>query len=212
MAHFGRARNAKGRNAAAGYGGVFEPLIESFEHDNLSGLYTGDLSPYTIIDDPTGNNPDGSKVLEFDTTGSGERIRRSDLSSGDGATYRFWSYGQSNYECRFHWMIDPNGAFNGDSYGIEHDYEGDRINFRILGSDTAGQNVSGGIPQDEWVYSDVQHETNGTMTQTLYDSSDTQLEQTSTTDTTLTSGEIGWYCNHGAGGGGIGYMDYAREV
>lgn len=203
-------------------------VYDSFEHQNLSGNYTQpDASGgYSIVSGSSGPGSaiDGSYVLEVNGTNTYVQTLYADPANlntpSAGDAMRIYLYDESGGEM-WRMMI---GAQNGDiqtnggyridipfyTYPSIHTYDsggGVTNSADGTGSSTPSPN--------EWHYADIYwHPTNhGTYSSNeialeLYDSTDTQIGECVTTDTTWTDGTFGFW--HGRWT--IQYYDYFHQI
>lgn len=173
-------------------------IIDDFEDGDIAE-YTGDTGQFTVQGTTVF---EGANALEGTSDGARHRI----ISTAGLNAYPAQG---DTFQCR---IRDDTGSLTaGIAWGVQ---DGNNL-YRAMVS-SQGDNLqlwlkeNGGynrlvetavtVPQDEWLRLEIDWAGDGTMTVTLFDSADTQLAQISATDTTFTSGGIGWIINTGGSG------------
>jgi hypothetical protein len=170
--------------------------IDGFE-DNDIDEYGGDKSIYTV---QTGTVYDGNYALKGEQSGETTIRTISSLSGlskypqpGDTFRYRVYPANLSDNVQYFVQFATQSETSAPDRYSIKLDGGGDEfeISKRVSGSFTelaaATQTYS-----SQWYTVEVEWADDGTITATLYDDTDTQLNQITATDTTFVGGGVGW--------------------
>jgi hypothetical protein len=189
----------------------FEEALYEDKGNTLSDYYGGDLSGWSR---QTGTVYEGSYALETpDSTNT--------FIADDGGNFEVTEGNIFSVQC---YTPDSNTDFRPIAWGVQSEVNyGSRSCYEIKmdtgfpafalfktesGSSTIlTQDVGTSIPTSEWLRIGVDWATDGTLTATLYDSSGSQVTQVSATDTTFTSGGVGY----GVGGkSGEHYIDYVR--
>lgn len=164
-----------------------EAIIDDFER--------GDLSPYT--DNSTGDGvaevvqspvKQGSHALRlYEGVDEVEIISMSGLPNypSQGDTFEYYYRYDNQAIGAFHFGVQST-SFN-DKYAIRA--RGDKDEFVLFGgNDSERKSVS--LSTNEWYRIEVDWQTDGTITATLYDKTETQISQVSITDSTYSSGGI----------------------
>ncbi|UPV99667.1 hypothetical protein M0R88_14245 [Halorussus gelatinilyticus] len=182
-----------------GGGGSSATVVDDFEDGNLSeyGFDRGS-SGASVVSSPTHS---GSHALEYAGTNT-EAISTSGLNAypSAGDTVSFWVRGSGG------------AAKTNLSYGVQDHTNRYFVRVNISADNLALYRLEGGsstelaadwstpaLSQDAWYELEVQWATDGTHTLTLLDSSGSQLTQVSTTDTTWSSGGVGFDAYLGSG-------------
>lgn len=188
-------------------------LVDDFED--------GDLSQYASIAEAsvqTGTVNSGTYALQFDTpdgtsyTFSSTSGLNAYPSAGD--TFEFYVYmtDASDY-WKFSFGSQSETALSSgttivEGYHAHFKNDSFEINVRSGGSTTvfAGP-TSVNPPENEWLRGEVSWGSNGSMTATLYDASGSEIASVSGSDSTYSTGGIGYYCNNSAGNASTQYWD-----
>jgi hypothetical protein len=178
--------------AAAATGSV----IDDFDDGDLSEYTVYREGPATVVSSPTYS---GSGALAFDST-SADAVSMSGLAN--------YPTAGDTFSTRVRWTPGANGAVF--AYGIQSYVEyGDQELYYVLIKPDADQialkkkdlsgktklekNFNVGMSADTWYNLEVDWQTDGTHTVTLYNDADGQVTQLSSTDTTWTDGGVGFY-------------------
>jgi hypothetical protein len=165
---------------------------EGFEDGAISD-FGGDTGSFSVQSTQVYQ---GSFALEGSATSSRDLISDTDARVEQGHTYSTrvrYSSGSDDWHVLFG-TTGEDTSF--DSYGIGA-YDGgifriSKIDDGRHTSDFATTSFDGSAYADEWLRLEWTWETDGTITATLYDSAGSQIAQLSATDTTYTSGGIGF--------------------
>ncbi len=187
-------------------GGGSGTLVDSYEDQNLSE-YGGDTSPWSFVTSP--GVTDGSYALQNDDVGviqstsglnaypsQGDTVRHDHHITESGAALGFLLFTQDETSTPNGYMIRPSDA--SDAFQI---YRVDDGSFTLLDEDTSVT-----FSQGDQLEIDVTPTTDGV--DATCSRSGSQIASVSTTDTTYTSGGIGWR----SGGATASTVDYVRIV
>ncbi len=180
-------------------------VIDDFEDSDLSEYdFDRGSSGASVVSSPAYN---GSGVLEISGTNT-EMISTSGLSyyPSAGDTFSYWvrgtggaddinlTYGVQDHDNRYFIRVD----FANNDLVLYRNENSDPVNL-------AGTDLS--LSEDTWYEVEVDWGDSGSQVVTLYDSSGSQLGQISASDSTWTSGGIGYDAYFGSSGGSA-YFDY----
>ena len=196
-------------DASADPPGVYE------SGETVADYYGGDTGAASR---QTSTVAEGSTALNISTSSDGERT----ISSTSGLP-RYPSPGDSfavnvrasisNTFPRFRWATGDETQTPG-GYAVMYD-TGNTDELSIFRYDGSGNStrlktVSVSENVDEWTRMEVDWGTDGSITARLYDSSNTQLGSTNATDSTYSSGGIGFTHHTSRTGGATSYFDGVR--
>jgi hypothetical protein len=167
--------------------------LEDWEHGDEpeNAGWSGDTGEW---DNQTSTVYEGSYAIEYLAGSDDNSITRTDKTVEQGDLIETYHYmpNLNNYQANyFYFGLAQNSSPFSNSYTLSFaGYNGEMtiwVDGSSLVSDT---NVN--YPIGEWMRATVDWATDGNITATLYDASDTQLSQISATDTTYTSGGVGF--------------------
>lgn len=173
-----------------------DPTIDSFEDQDLSE-YSGDTGSFSI---QSSDAIDGTYALEATAGSSVEIISTSGLEhypeAGDEFSFRVKHDRASDGATRFYFGVqDTNNYYR---LGVEADNQADLQ--VVSGGSATGLDSSstGDLVADEWMRVVVDWQSDGSITVTFYDESGVELTTLSATDSTYSSGGIGFLQFNGA--------------
>jgi hypothetical protein len=160
--------------------------------------YLGDTGGAQVVGSNTGEVIQGAYSIEL--TGDGSGVRIYSLEGDSDPDLPNYPAQDDIFEAR---VFAESGAIPAilwgvqdasNLYGAEADSANNAFRFFKLDGGTRTDLEAGfpTIPSGEWLTIEVEWRTDGQHTITLFDASDTQLDQLQTTDTTYTSGGWGW--------------------
>jgi hypothetical protein len=173
-----------------------EIAIDDFEDGTLNEYSVYREGPATLVSSPTYS---GSQALAIDQTAT-------DVVSMAGLPY--YPQAGDTFSTRVRWTPDANGvifAYGVQTYVEYSDFEyyyilikpdADQIALKKWDNDTKSKldkNLSVGMSADTWYELEVDWQTDGTHTVTLYDDSGAQVSQLSAVDTAYSSGGLGFF-------------------
>lgn len=211
---------------------IINPVHESFEHNDLSGNYSGELSNTSITSTTPPTPPDGSLMLQRDSvTSTGTQSLYADAAAPDitfpsaGDTFRFSTYADGTGGRATTMFFMYNGPGGTGSNGWESTYYSwirwGQGSMTLSVYDSSGNNThldSTGTnpPTGEWLDVEIFVPSDPTVdpiTMDVYDSAATNIASLSGVDSAtsgFTSGEIGW--RHNGGDNEQVWIDYVRNV
>jgi len=182
-------------------------IIDDFEDGDITE-YSGDTSSFAV---QTATVSNGTYALQATADGVqiGDQSSLSALPVGQGDTFRFDSWIVSSGYSEFYWCTQSEND-RSNSYNIVLDdnrsefiiRKVDGGDFTVLASDAEAN-----IPDSSWFDVEVDHQNDGTITATLFDSSGAEITSINATDTTHTNGGIAFRRTSGEQ-----YWDYLRKV
>lgn len=189
----------------------FEESLYEDQNLTLSDRYTGNVSAFsrqkTTVKEGSyalGTPDDTNKyvIVGTDTYGQfdqGETVRWNVYIPGGGGTRNGLIFGAQDTN---NYYTNHTGTYT------------DKIAIRkvVSGEITNITEVDVTVPSGEWLEGQTEWSTSGDITFTLFDSSGSELAQTSTTDTTFSDGEIGWHRNSRFDQSETAYFDDLRKV
>lgn len=185
-------------------------IIDGFEDNDLSE-YSGDTGQYQT---QTGTVKDGTYALQGTSDGSAYLIQSTsglDNYPSEGDTFRWWyqtdTGGAGSGYFRYG-LQDSNNHYRG---GIDRANSELRLEIRDSGNLTTLASNALSISSGTWYELELVWQTDGTMTLTAYDDTGSQLAQCSATDTSYTSGGVGFNVFYGSGTTND-YYDHVRIV
>jgi hypothetical protein len=181
-----------------------ETVVENFESGDLSS-YSLDTGEFSV---QTGTVFDGTYALESDSDGTVGRIVDSSKTVSAGNTYKVAI------------QLAEVDSYMGVVFGVQDDSSldgymvlltGATSNYTIFrvdnGSFTKLTRTNFSYTQDIWYQTEFKWETDGSLTATLFDDTDTQQAQLTATDSNYSSGGLGF-----REANGTAYADYVREI
>jgi len=175
-------------------------VIEDFEYASQSDFeaeYSGDTAYFSLVSSNADGEP-GSQSLESETNYSHSVAR--DVTSQTGNKYECYVNLDSEDSILFFLGVQSfphDGGLTGSYYQFGTlNYNRIVIYRRDNGSSTQLADVSADIPYNAWLRFVVEWGTDGSLTFTVYDSTDSQIGQATATDTTYTSGGIGFWTSY----------------
>lgn len=191
-------------------------IVDDHEDSSVSA-YGGATSDFADVDEanvtPSAQNGTGLAQLQ---TSSGAYQGVSSTSGlnaypSQGDTFRIWVYTGNSKSIRARWATQSEVSAP-NMYYVLLNASADSVDLNINNSGHSTlASVSQTLAADTWYELKVDWATDGTMSVTIYDSSGSKLNSLSATDTTFTSGGIGYGINVGSGSATV-YADYYRVV
>lgn len=189
-------------------------IVDNHEDGSVSP-YGGATASFADVDEAnvTPNAQNGTFLGEL-TTSSGAYQGVSSTSGlnaypAQGDTFRVWLYTGNAKSVRARWATQSESSIP-NMYYVQVNAANDDIHLYIYNSGhTSLASVSQTLAADTWYEVEVDWATDGTMSLTIYDSAGSKLNSLSATDTTFTSGGVGYGINVGSGSATV-YGDYYR--
>lgn len=178
-------------------------IIDDFEDADLSEYSSSSFTSTT-----TSSVYNGSNSLQVDHDGTGANTTSTtglNAYPSQGDTFEFYTrLGHADHGLAFLF-----GVQNSSSYYRLYAPQGWN-DVLVLHLDDGTKLASSALTSTAsiWYRCKVDWDTDGTIKATLYDDTDTQVAQVSATDTTYSSGGVGWRWNSTAGSGTV-WGDYA---
>lgn len=189
--------------------------------------YAGDIGRTSFSTSPT-PVPDGTYVMQFDSSGSGDHIGSNEGSGLANyptrpSTFRYNWYAQDN-NAVIQWLVgdgDAETASNNDSgmnssYGFRFDFDtgtGPRIaKFDSSGNGTVLAKTTTALGQNEWLEFEVVYGSSGTLEFRGFDSSGNQDFSLSASDSDFTSGNMQLRYDGTSSTANTMYNDYWRII
>lgn len=170
-------------------------IVDDYEDGDIAE-YAGDTGSYTTQQTTV---YEGSYALQETDTSTGAAWLQSTSglnaypSQGDTWSVRVYlDQSTSNPFIQYALQSNTNGS---DRYDLQLDSQNGDFKIRVTSggsTSTLASDTSVSYPSGEWLKVTVQWASDGTMTATVEDASGTQLSQISATDTTFTSGGVGF--------------------
>lgn len=173
-----------------------ETLFEGFEDGDIAE-YSGDTGAFTVQQSTV---YDGTYALEA-SNGSGEHaITRTDWTVGQGDSITsYYQAPDSTVNKLLFGVQSATGVSNVSGYAaVVYQRGASEADNALMvqrydnGSSTTLSETNQDVPADTWMELEVVWGTTGTITATLYQTDGTQIMSTSASDTTYTSGGIGF--------------------
>jgi len=187
----------------------FEETIYGDQNKTLSDIYGGDIESYsrqpTVV-------ADGNQALEG--TSSGIISSTSGLNRYPDRGTKF-AYNVRATSDRFSASLifgTQNETATPAGYSVEINWGNSAVRIGVLDGSGNINIISTGSNDyvtDEWYRVEIDWATDGTITVTVFNSTDTQVDSASATDTSYIGGGIGWRQFADASGGPF-YLDNAR--
>lgn len=193
-----------------------EKTIDDFE-DNDIAEYTGNTGPFDVVSTTAF---EGTYSLKGSSGGSlATIVSTSGLNAypaqGDTIDYRAYTTdtdpagtGGDSARAGMLFGVTESGGNISDGYGAINNYADDNIQLqKFSGGGRSGLNsttIDWSSYNSEWIRGEI--EWDSTITYTVYDDAGTVIDTVSASDSSYTSGGIGWYIN-AAGNGSCFYDD-----
>lgn len=199
------------------YQDTLQQLIDDFEDGDISE-YGSDTGQYAT---QTSTVKEGTTALQGDVS-SGNAYHILSTSGlnyypSQGDTWRLWNRVQSSGDMaanHFGVQSVPTSGLPDNGYMVQTRVAANeiRIYLRSSASWTLLASASVSLSSATWYEIKVDWATDGTITLTIFDSAGSQLAQASATDTSFSSGGIGWGAHNANSNASSIFFDHSRTI